>query len=238
MRYYSKDYSKSFIGANNALDVVKETIVEMAQLLVSVYSWKTNKTENDNHKYMERLILACCCKAWSLLCYLYTHWLLSDDDVLPRELEDMWTAGISLVLFFCTYLFKTVYRSSLGDSDIIISDRSYSMLSLLAGIGIDAMIISLLINLSISYSPLATQIIIQFHNYFMKNDVRSSSFTLRAICINNEGVLGKVFSTEELETGPGALMSLLLQKCTSIMLERAKHMAQSVRGVYFVSSIG
>lgn len=222
MRYYSKDYSKSFIGANNALDVVKETIVGMAQLLVSVYSWKTNKTENDDHKYMERLILTCCCKAWSLLCYLYTHWLLSDDDVLPQELEDMWTAGIGLVLFFCTYLFKTVYRSSLGDADIIISDRSYSMLSLLAGIGIDAMIISLLINLSISYSPLATQIIIQFHNYFMKNDVRSSSFTLKAICINNEGVLGKVFSTEELETGPGALMSLLLQKCTSVMLERAK----------------
>ncbi|EFO65325.1 Hypothetical protein GLP15_3267 [Giardia lamblia P15] len=222
MRYYDKDCDKDLIGDKNALNVVKEAIVSIAQLLVSIHSWNIDKAENDDHKHVKRLILACFCKAQSILCYLYTCWLLNNDDVLPKEFKDMWTACISLILFFCTYLFKIVYCSSLEDADIIISNKSYGILSLLAGIGVDAMIISILISLDISYSPLAVQIIIQLHNYFMKDDAHSSSFTLRAICINNEGALGKIFSTKELEVGTKAIVSLLLKKCISAMLERAE----------------
>lgn len=218
MRYYSKE----LLGTGHALDVVKEAIVDITKLIASVQFWEENGEKDGKQGHTEQLTLACCCKLWSTLCYLYTYWLLSSENILPKDLGEAWTAGISLIVFSCTYLFKTLYHSNLRDVSITISDKSYSILSLLAGIGIDAVIVSLLINIDASYSFLVTQLIVQLRNYFMEEDAHSSAFTLRTICINNEGALGRIFNTEELESGSTTIVSLLLQKCILAVIERAR----------------
>lgn len=214
-------YSRNVLDATDAVNTVKETMISIVQLLVTIHSIETDNEGTYTEDHVARLILVCCSQMWSALCHLYTYWLVSSEDALPKDTREIWTGCVNVIMFSCIYLFRLVHYGDLRDASTIISDGSYSIASILAMISIDAIIISLLINVDASCSLLAVQIIVHLHNYFMESDAHSNSFTLRAICINNEGVLGRVFSTEELESGSATVASLVLQKCISAMLDQA-----------------